>query len=73
MYRYKARLGARGFQQQEGVNYTETFSPVVSYDSLRVLLALVAQEDLEVVQFDVKIAFLYGNLEEKIHMEVPQG
>ena len=52
--------GARGFQQREGIDYTETYSPVVTYDSLRVLLALVAQEDLELVQFDVKTAFLYG-------------
>lgn len=73
VYRYKARLCARGFQQREGIDYTETFSPVVRYDSLRVLLALVAQEDLELVQFDVKTAFLYGNLDEEIHMEVPEG
>ena len=73
MYRYKARLCARGFQQREGIDYTETYSPVVRYDSLRVLLALVAQEDLEFVQSDVKTAFLYGNFEEEIHMEVPEG
>ncbi|KMQ92933.1 integrase core domain protein [Lasius niger] len=73
IYRFKARLCARGFQQREGIDYTKTFSPVVRYDSLRVLLALVALEDLELVQFDVKTAFLYGNLEEEIHMEVPNG
>lgn len=71
--RYKARLCARGFQQRERIDYKETFSPVVRYDSLRVLLALIAQEDLELVQFDVQTAFLYGNLEEEIHMEIPEG
>lgn len=46
---------------------------MVRYDSLRLLLALVAQEDLELIQFDVKTAFLYGNLDEEIHMAVPEG
>ena len=71
--RYKARLCARGFQQREGVDYTETFAPVVRYDSLRVLLATVATEDLELLQFDVQTAFLYGELDETIYMEVPEG
>ena len=70
---FKARLCARGFLQKEGLDYTETFAPVVRYDSLRVLLAHVAQEDLETVTFDVKSAFLYGDLEEEIFMEVPKG
>lgn len=45
--RYKARLCARGFRQREGVDYAETFSPVVRYDSLRVFLAMVTQRNLE--------------------------
>jgi len=55
------------------VDYQETFSPVVRYDSLRVLLALVAQYDLEMTQFDVKTAFLYGELKEEIYMKIPDG
>lgn len=43
------------------------------YDSLRVLLAIAAQNDLELTQFDVQTAFLYGELEERIFMEVPEG
>ncbi|CAD7087457.1 unnamed protein product [Hermetia illucens] len=53
VYRYKARLCARGFQQKQGLDYTETFSPVLRYDSLRVLLAMVTEQDLELTQFDM--------------------
>lgn len=44
-YQYKARLCARGFKQTPGLDYTETFSPVVRYDSLMILLAVVAEKD----------------------------
>lgn len=71
--RYKARLVAKGFSQQEGIDYFETFAPVVRYESIRVILALCAREDLEIMQFDVKTAFLNGELEETIFMERPEG
>lgn len=71
--RCKARLCARGFLQQSGTDYTDTFAPVVRYDSLRILLATVATKNLELAQFDVQIAFLYGELEEQIFMEVSEG
>lgn len=71
--RFKARLCAKGFQQREGVDFTETFSPVVRYDSLRTLLATVALKNLDIATFDVRTAFLYGNLEEDIFMELPEG
>jgi len=71
--RYKARLCARGFRQREGLDYSETFSPVIRYDSLRVFLAVVTQNDLEMLQFDVKTAFLHGDLNEEIFMEIPEG
>jgi hypothetical protein len=70
--RFKARLVARGFSQQEGIDYNETFSPVVRFDSLRVLLSIAAN-DLEMKQFDIKTAFLYGKLEEEIFMKQPPG
>ena len=70
---YKARLCARGFMQKEGLDYKETFSPVVRYDSLRVLLAYITHEDMEMASFDVSTAFLYGELEERILMEVLEG
>jgi len=73
VWRFKARLCARDFQQREGIDYTETFSPVVRYDSLRVLLAITTLEDMELVSFDVRTAFLYGDLTERIYMEVSEG
>lgn len=73
IHRYKARLCARGFMQEHGVDFTETFAPVVRYDSIRVLLALAVQLDLEMVQFDVETAFLHADLEEKVYIEVPEG
>lgn len=71
--RYKARLLAKGYSQKEGVDYNEIFSPVVKHCSIRVLLALVAQFDLELVQLDVKTAFLHGDLDEEIYMSQPDG
>jgi len=71
--RCKARLVARGFSQTEGIDYFETFSPVVRYESVRTILAVVAKHDMELAQFDIKTAFLNGSLEEDIYMQQPKG
>ena len=55
--RHKARLVAKGFSQKKGVDYTETYAPVVRHESLRTVLAIAAVEDLEIMQVDVKTAF----------------
>ena len=67
--RYKARLVAKGFTQREGIDYTETFSPVSKKDSLRVIMALIVHFDLELHQMDVKMTFLNGELEEEVYMK----
>ncbi|CAH2101207.1 unnamed protein product [Euphydryas editha] len=71
--RYKARLCARGFTQTKDVDYKETFSPTTRYDPIRVILSLAAKENYKLQQFDVKTAFLYGELLENVYMEVPEG
>ncbi|RVW63854.1 Retrovirus-related Pol polyprotein from transposon TNT 1-94 [Vitis vinifera] len=71
--RYKARLVAKGFTQKEGIDYKETFSPVSSKDSFRIIMTLVAHYNLELHQMDVKTAFLNGNIDETIYMVQPEN
>ena len=71
--RFKARLVARGFSQQYGVDYIETFAPTVRMDTLRMFLAMVAKEDLNCRQYDIKNAFTESHLKEQIFLEPPQG
>eukprot|EP00253_Pinus_taeda_P024439 PITA_24439 len=71
--KHKARLVAKGFSQVEGIDYTETFSPVAKMNSIRLVLSLAASLKWEVHQMDVKSAFLHGDLHEEIYMEQPIG
>ncbi|GBN59849.1 Retrovirus-related Pol polyprotein from transposon TNT 1-94 [Araneus ventricosus] len=70
---FKAHLVAKGYSQKVGMNFNETFSPVVRWDTIRTLLGVAAYKKLKLVQFDVKTAFLYGDLQEDIYMHQPQG
>lgn len=71
--RYKARLVAKGCSQKLGIDYAETFSPVVRYTSIRCLIALAAKWKMNIDQMDAVTAFLQGDLEEEIYVQQPEG
>jgi hypothetical protein len=71
--RYKARLVAKSFDQQRGVDYTETFSPIIKPATVRVLFTLVVQFQWPMQQLDISNAFLHGHLQEEVFMDHPQG
>lgn len=68
--RYKARLVVKGVQ---GIDYTETFSPVIRYNSIKLILAIAAKEKLLIKQFDIKTAFLNSRIDKDIYMKQPEG
>ncbi len=70
---YKVRIVAKGFSQAYQVDYDETFTPVIKWDSICILLALSAQLDLEIHQMDMKTTFLNRDLDHMIYMDPPPG
>ena len=73
MERYKARIVAHGYAQMPGLDYEETFSPVVRFESVRTVLALAAHRKMKLQQMDVKTAFLNGELTDEVYMSQPKG
>jgi hypothetical protein len=69
----KARLIAKGYVQQDGVDFDEIFAPVARMESVRLVLALAADEGWEVHHMDVKTTFLNGELAEEVYVQQPEG
>ncbi|GJY76147.1 retrovirus-related pol polyprotein from transposon TNT 1-94 [Tanacetum coccineum] len=69
----KARLVARGYRQEEGIDFEESFAPVARLEAIRIFLAFVAHMNMVVYQMDVKTAFLNGNLREEVYVSQPDG
>ncbi|GAA0143380.1 transmembrane signal receptor [Lithospermum erythrorhizon] len=71
--KYKARLGAKGFNQIEDVDYFDSFSPVAKTVTVRIILAYVAANRWALHQLDINNAYLHGYLDEDIYMQIPEG
>nr|GEX43987.1 retrovirus-related Pol polyprotein from transposon TNT 1-94 [Tanacetum cinerariifolium] len=69
----KARLVARGYRQEEGINFEESFALVTRFEAIRIFLAYVAHKNMVVYQMDVKTAFLNGNLREEVYVSQSDG
>ena len=71
--RYKARLVAQGFSQRSGVDYEETYSPVMDVIALRYLISFTVHEQIEMHLMDVVTTYLYGSLDNEIYMKISEG
>ncbi|EOY09596.1 Cysteine-rich RLK (RECEPTOR-like protein kinase) 8, putative [Theobroma cacao] len=71
--RYKAWLVENGYTQRYGVDYQETFAPVAKINTICILISIAANRDWHLQQFDVKSAFLNGDLKEEVHIKLPPG
>ena len=71
--RFKARLVAQGFTQVEGIDYFDTWAPVLMYKVLRLILVLTAIWNYDLKQMDVETAFLNANMKEEVYMRQPEG
>jgi len=71
--KHKAQLVAKGYSQQPGVDFNEAFAPIAHMETIRTVLAIAAQMELQVFQLDVKATFLNGELEEEVYVEQPPG
>ena len=71
--RYKARLVTQGFSQRPGINYEETYSPVMDVITFRYLISLTVSKGLDMHLMDVVTTYLYGSLDANVYMKIPEG
>jgi len=71
--KYKARLVAKSYCQQHGIDYAEVFEPVAHLDTIRIVIAFAAQNSWVIYQLDVKSAFLHGEINEEVFVDQPPG
>jgi hypothetical protein len=71
--RYKARLVARGFTQQEGIDYSETLSPVIKQATVRLVFSIAVSRNWKIHQLDIHNAFLNSVLTEEVYVKQPPG
>ncbi|GKF85888.1 retrovirus-related pol polyprotein from transposon TNT 1-94, partial [Tanacetum coccineum] len=69
----KARLVARGYHQEEGIDFEESFTPVTRLEAIQIFLVFAAHMNMVIYQIDVKTAFLNGNLQEEVYVSQPDG
>lgn len=73
VFRNKARLVVKGYQQIPGEDYTEIFAPVARLEAIRIFLANASYRKFKVYQLDIKSAFLYGEIQEEVFVDQPEG
>ena len=71
--RNKARLVVQGYNQEEGIDYEETFAPVARIEAIRILIAFAAHMEIKLYQMNVKSTFLNGYLKEEVYVKQPPG
>ncbi|GKF99213.1 retrovirus-related pol polyprotein from transposon TNT 1-94 [Tanacetum coccineum] len=69
----KARLVEKGYRQEEGIDFEESFAPVAWIEAIRIFIANAATKNMIIYQMDVKTAFLNGDLQEKVFVSQPEG
>lgn len=70
--RRKARVVTKGYSQEYGRDFTQTFAPVARLDSIRLAVAIAVRKDLHIHQYDITTAYLNGHMEDKVFMEIPR-
>ncbi|GKE74965.1 copia protein, partial [Tanacetum coccineum] len=71
--RNKTRLVAKGYRQEEGIDFEESYAPVARLEAVRIFIAYVAHKNITIFQMDVKTAFLNGPLKEEVYVSQPEG